>query len=274
MSQRIALRLQYLGKDFCGWQRQLNGISVQEVIEEAISAVTAQTTTIHGAGRTDTGVHASWQVAHFDTDSPIPPDRWAKVLNTRLPPTISIVESVRVEDGWHAQFTALWRRYRYVIYTGACPSVFLRPFSWHYYYQKLHCQAMHEALQPLLGEHDFGAFQRAGSKRRHGRLTVHFAKCWQEGELILMEMQASGFLYGMIRLLMGQLVRVGSGELARAEFTRIWQSGERSSVRYAAPPQGLCLIGVGYPHDPFQHGCATEDDEHEQQFPPLGVLQI
>lgn len=267
MTQRIALRLQYLGKDFCGWQRQPNGISVQQVIEETIAQISGHSTIIHGAGRTDTGVHAAGQTAHFDTDSPIPPDRWAKVLNAHLPPSIAIWESALVGSHWHAQFSAIWRRYRYVIYTHAIPNVFLRPFTWHYYYSPLDAVLMHHALQAFVGEHDFGAFQRAGSKRRHARLTVHWAKCWQEGHLLFMEMQASGFLYGMIRLVMGQLVRVGSGELSLEAFWRIWHNRDRSSVKYAAPPQGLCLIGVGYSESPFTTDIPVE-------FPPFSGSKI
>lgn len=267
MTRRIALRLQYLGQDFCGWQRQPNGIAVQQVLEETIQQITGQSAVIHGAGRTDAGVHASGQVAHFDTDSPIPPDRWANILNAHLPSRIAVLESAEVGNHWHAQFSAIWRRYRYVIYTHPVPSAFLRPFSWHYYYADLCAELMHEALQPMLGEHDFRAFQRSGSKRRHACLTVHLAKCWREGSLIFMELQASGFLYGMIRLLMGQLVRVGSGELQINQFTHIWQTGARSLVKYAAPPQGLCLIGVGYPDSPFQQAIT-------EPFPPLGAGKI
>lgn len=249
---RVALLVQYLGSDFHGWQRQKNGISVQQTLEEAIEAVCGHPVVIHGAGRTDTGVHASGQVAHFQTHSPIPAERWSKVINGRLPPTICVLESVPVADRWHAQFSAIWRRYRYTILNDPTPSVFWRSFSWHYYYEPLDAELMNRALQPLLGEQDLFALQRAGSARPHSRLKVQFTKCWREGNLVLMEVQASGFLYGMVRLLMGQLVAVGSGQMSIEEFTQIWQTKNRDAVRYAAPPQGLCLIGVGYPQSPFR----------------------
>jgi tRNA pseudouridine38-40 synthase len=249
---RIALLLQYLGSGFHGWQRQDNGSSIQQTLEETIAPICGHPVVIHGAGRTDTGVHASGQVAHFHTDSPIPADRWSKVLNSRLPPAICILESVLVDDRWHAQFSAKWRRYRYTILNSPVPSVFWRSFSWHYYYADLDADLMHQALQPMLGEQDLWALQRSGSLRAHSRLTIQSAKCWRAGDMVFMEMQASGFLYGMIRLLMGQLVAVGRCQMSIDQFTQIWQSKNRSAVKYAAPPQGLCLIGVGYDPYPFQ----------------------
>lgn len=251
MAQRVALLLQYLGSDFCGWQRQVNGISVQQTLEEAIALHAGHAVTIYGAGRTDTGVHASAQVAHFNTTSPIPSDRWAKILTASLPKSIAVLQSVAVADSWHAQFSAIWRRYRYVIYTGQQPNVFWRQFSWHYYYAPLDEDLMRQALLPMLGEHDLSALQRAGSKRRHARLTMQEVACWREGDLVMVEVQASGFLYGMIRLLMGLLVQVGRSQMSLQEFADIWQNQRRSLVKYAAPPQGLCLIGVGYPQNPF-----------------------
>lgn len=251
MSKRVALLIQYLGTGYCGWQKQPNGISIQQTIEEAIAKHAGHVVTLHGAGRTDTGVHASAQVAHFNTTSPIPCDRWSKILNASLPPSISILQSVQVADTWHAQFSAIWRRYRYVIYTGREPNVFWRQFTWHYYYAPLDVDLMRQALLPMVGEQDLSALQRAGSKRRHARLTVQEVRCWREEDLLMVEVQASGFLYGMMRLLMGLLVQVGRSQISLGQFADIWQNRRRDLVKYAAPPQGLCLIGVGYPDNPF-----------------------
>ena len=249
--QRIALLLQYLGTSFYGWQRQPHHPSVQQTIEEAIALITGHPVVLHGAGRTDTGVHAAGQVAHFDVTSPIPPERWAKVLNNYLPSGILIRESVAVDQQWHARFTATWRRYRYTLYTAELPNLFVKDYSWHYYYGNFCADRVHEALQPLLGEQDLVALQRAGSTRPHARVTVQEAKCWRQGDFVYIEVQCSGFLYGMMRLLVGQLVEVGRGAQTGADFTQRWQEQRRDEVKYAAPPQGLCFLGVGYPENPF-----------------------
>ncbi|MBD2178498.1 tRNA pseudouridine(38-40) synthase TruA [Pseudanabaena sp. FACHB-1998] len=250
-SQRVALVIQYLGTHYYGWQRQPNHPSVQQTIEEAIAKICGKPTVVHSAGRTDTGVHAAAQVAHFDTPSMIPPHRWAKVLNTYLPDDILICGSSKVPSDWHSRFSATWRRYRYTIYTAAIPNLFVKQFSWHYYHDRLDEQLIHEALQPMLGEQDMAAFQRAGSSRPHSRLELQEAQCWREGDFVHVEVQASGFLYGMIRLLVGQLIDVGCHRLSIEAFTSRWKDKRRIEVKYAAPPQGLCLLAIGYADNPF-----------------------
>lgn len=249
--QRIALLLQYLGTNYYGWQRQPREISVQQVLEDRIGTVCGHRITLHGAGRTDTGVHAAGQVAHFDTTSIIPADRWAKILNGRLPQDILVRQSVSVPRGWHARFSAIWRKYRYTLFTAPIPNLFVRSFSWHYYHYSLDPDRMQSALQPMIGERELKAFQRSGSSRPHARLDLQEAKCWQDRDFVLVEVKASGFLYGMMRLLVGMLVEVGAGRRTVAEFAQIWQEHQRHVVKYAAPPQGLCLLGVGYDHFPF-----------------------
>lgn len=249
--QRIALLIQYLGGQFHGWQRQLNQVSVQQVIEEAIAQVTGNSLVIHGAGRTDTGVHAAAQVAHFDYDGVLPPASWVKVLNAHLPPDVRVLAASLVSPNWHARFSAIARRYRYTIYTHPLPNLFVRDFSWHFYHETLQVNLMSEALQPLIGEQDLRAVQKAGSKRSHARIEVKEVRCWQQQEFVYVEVEASGFLYGMMRLLVGTLVEVGRKRLSVTEFTNIWQQQRRDLVRYAAPPQGLCLLAIKYPVDPF-----------------------
>jgi len=250
--RRIALCLQYDGSAFCGWQRQRNAPSVQETLEGAIAGLEP-----HGpartmaAGRTDTGVHAAAQVVHFDSAGPIPPERWAKALNGRLPASIRIRAAAAVPDTWHACFSATYRRYRYTILNARTPNLFLAPWSWQRYQQRLDDQAMGQALQAMLGEHDFSAFQRAGSRRAHGRTTLQEVRLERQGDLITVELQASGFLYGMVRLVMGQLVAVGEGRLSGEGFERRWRECRRVEVKEAAPPQGLCLLRVGYPTEVF-----------------------
>ena len=249
--QRIALVIQYLGSHFHGWQRQVNERTVQAEIEAVIQSVLGYLVTVHGAGRTDTGVHAAAQVAHFDAPEMIPAHRWADILNHRLPKDIAVRAAARVADDWHAQFSARWRRYRYTLYTDALPNLFVRPYVWHFYYEPLDVALMQAALNPLVGYHDLAAFHRAGSGRSHSWVDLQVTECTRSGPFVQVELQAKGFLYGMVRLVMGLLVQVGRGQLTPVAFTHLWQSQRRDLVKYAAPAQGLCLLRVGYDDFPF-----------------------
>ncbi|MBW4550332.1 MAG: tRNA pseudouridine(38-40) synthase TruA [Aphanocapsa sp. GSE-SYN-MK-11-07L] len=250
-THRIVLVLQYLGTDFYGWQRQPAHRNVQQEVEAAITGVVGQPVTLHAAGRTDTGVHAAAQVAHFDTTAPIPAHRWASVLNARLPKDILVRGSAAVAADWHARFSAQWRRYRYTLYTDRHPNLFLSALTWHYYQQPLDVGLIQQALEPLIGKHHLAAFHRANSGRPHSWVDVQAASCQRQGALVEIEVQASGFLYGMMRLLVGLLVEVGIGQRSPASFTEIWQTEQRDQVKYAAPARGLCLLRVGYPDFPL-----------------------
>lgn len=249
--QRVALVIQYLGSRFHGWQWQPNQRTVQAEIENAIAEVLGETVTLHGAGRTDAGVHAAAQVAHFDMVSPIPASRWVDILNARLPEDILIRGSAQVPLTWHARFSAQWRRYRYTFYTEQRPNLFVKPYSWHYYHFPLDESLMQQALNPLLGRHHLAAFHRAGSRRDHSWVEVQSTHCHRQGPFIHLEIQANGFLYGMVRLLVGLLVEVGSGKRSLENFTEIWRKQQREAVKYAAPAKGLCLLRVGYEEFPF-----------------------
>ncbi|MGF1480332.1 MAG: tRNA pseudouridine(38-40) synthase TruA [Cyanophyceae cyanobacterium] len=249
--KRIALVVQYLGTNFHGWQRQPNQRTVQAEIETAIESAWQQPVSLHGAGRTDAGVHAAAQVAHFDCSGPIPGLRWASVLNSRLPQDILIRASAQVPSTWHARFSARWRRYRYSIYTDKRPNLFVKPFSWHYYRTPLQESLMQNALNPLLGKHHLAAFHRAGSSRAHSWVEIQDAECYRQGPFVHMEIQASGFLYGMVRLLVGMLVEVGTRKRSPQSFTQLWLEQRREEVKYSAPAKGLCLLRVGYPESPF-----------------------
>lgn len=249
--ERVALVIQYLGTHFHGWQRQPNQRTVQEELETTIQSVLGHPVSVCAAGRTDTGVHAAAQVAHFDATGTIPAHRWANILNARLPQDILIRASAPVKSTWHARFSALWRRYRYTLYTDPRPNLFVRSLAWHYYYEPLNTDLIQKALDPLLGHHHLAAFHRAGSSRAHSWVEVQAAECERRGPFICIEVQASGFLYGMMRLLVGLLVQVGREMRSPSDFTELWVAQRREEVKYAAPPHGLCLLRVGYPEMPF-----------------------
>jgi tRNA pseudouridine38-40 synthase len=165
---------------------------------------------------------------------------------------VAVLAAAGVPHDWHARFSALWRRYRYLILNQADPDVFWQNFCWHYPHP-LDAGSMASALESILGNNNLEAFRRAGSKRPHSWVTVQEVACRRQGNLIAIDVQASGFLYRMMRLLVGALSFVGRGTLSPGEFGRVWQANDWSQVpsRYSAPPQGLCLTAIGYPTDPF-----------------------
>jgi tRNA pseudouridine38-40 synthase len=249
--QRVALVIQYIGTHLYGWQKQPHGRTVQSEIEGAIAKVLGRSVDIYGAGRTDSGVHAAAQVAHFDNPSAIPATSWASVLRQHLPDDIVVRASAPVDDRWHARFSASYRRYRYTIYTAKQPNLFVRPYTWHYYHHPLDLDRMQAAIAPLLGKHHLAAFHRTDSGRSHSWVEIQDVSCHQVGDFVQIEIQADGFLYGMVRLLVGMLVKVGNGDLSIAEFTTIWQAEQRWQVHHSATAKGLCLLRVGYADFPF-----------------------
>ena len=247
MIHRNALVIQYDGSNFKGWQNQKGFKTIQGTLEEKIAELdTIRPVKVIAAGRTDSGVHASGQVVHFDSSGPIPIHKWASALNGRLPTSIKVLEAVLVQRDWHACYSAKYRRYRYSIFNGSYPNLFLQNICWHKYRFRLDTNLMKHALNDLLGMHDFAAFQKAGSNRTNSLTTVQEVSIFRDGDIVTVEIQASGFLYGMVRLLMGQLIAVGEKRLSLEKFKFIWRNGLRSEVREAAPPHGLCLIRVGY----------------------------
>ncbi len=252
MINRIALVIQYDGLFFSGFQKQKDFITIQGTLEEKIAELDSiRPVKVIAAGRTDAGVHASGQVVHFDCLGPIPINKWASALNGRLPQSIKVLQAAYVTNDWHACYSAKYRRYRYSIFNGSYPNLFLQNISWHRYRARLDENLMKDALDDLIGTYDFGAFQKAGSNRANSFTTVEEVSISRDGDIVCVEIQATGFLYGMVRLLMGQLVAVGEKRLTLEEFKNRWRQCLRSEVKEAAPPHGLCLIRVGYDEEIF-----------------------
>ena len=250
--KRVALIIQYEGTSFSGWQRQKNAISVQEVIENALFKVSNQMIKIFAAGRTDAGVHASGQVVHFDIEFVIPPERYANVLNSRLPKSIRILESVQVKNTWHACYSAVYRHYRYVINNSKIPNLFLNKWSWHRYQKYLDEYSMSKALEGMHGEHDFFAFQKSGSNRSTSVTIIKNIELERIEELILIDIKATGFLYGMVRSIVGQLVLVGEKKITPEIFKDRWTSQKKCDVRESAPANGLCFVNAVYKNIVFK----------------------
>ena len=249
---RVALIIQYDGSYFSGWQRQKNSVSVQETIENALLKVSNQNIKIFAAGRTDAGVHASGQVAHFDIDFVIPSERYADVLNSILPKSIRVLESVEVDNSWHACYSCIYRHYRYIINNSKIPNLFLNKWTWHRYQKLLDEGLMSRALEEMLGEHDFFAFQKSGSNRSTSVTTIKYVKLVRTEDLILIDIKATGFLYGMVRSIVGQLVLVGEKKITPEIFRDRWTCKKKHDVHQSAPANGLCFINSVYEDNIFK----------------------
>ena len=250
--KRVALIIQYDGSCYSGWQKQRNAISVQETIEDALLNISNQIIRTYAAGRTDAGVHASGQVLHFDIDFVIPGDRYADVLNSKLPQSIRVLESVEVKNSWHACYSAIYRHYRYIINNSRIPNLFLNNWSWHRYQKVLDEELMSNALEGLQGEHDFFAFQKSGSNRSTSITTIRDIKVERIEDLILIDIKATGFLYGMVRAIVGQLVLVGENKITPDIFINRWVTKKKHDVCESAPAKGLCFVNSVYEENVFK----------------------
>jgi len=250
--KRVALLVQYDGSKYSGWQRQKNATTVQGILEKALLTLTHHVVKTFAAGRTDAGVHASGQVVHFDIDFVIPGNRYSEVLNSLLPSTIRILESVEVKENWHACYSAVYRHYRYVINNSKFPNLFINNWSWHRYQKVLDEVLMSNASKSMEGEHDFFAFQKTGSNRKTSITTIKNIDIKRVEDLILIDVKATGFLYGMIRLIVGQLVLVGEKKITPDIFNDIWVYKKKNDVKESAPAKGLCFVNAVYEENVFQ----------------------
>ena len=250
--KRIALIIQYDGTCYSGWQKQQNALTVQAVLEKALSKLSNCTISTFASGRTDSGVHASGQVVHFDIDCVIPSNRYSYLLNRLLPKNIRILESVEVENNWHACYSAVYRHYRYVIYNSKIPNLFIDNWSWHRYQKDLDEVLMSNAIVGMEGEHDFFAFQKSRSNRINSITTLKTISIKRVEDLIFIDIKATGFLYGMVRLIVGQLVLVGEKKISPAVFTERWKLKKKNDVRESAPAKGLCFVNTIYKEDVFK----------------------
>ena len=242
---RIKLTIEYDGTAYAGWQRQENALAVQQVIEEALTKLTRARVVIAGASRTDAGVHALGQTAHFDTESRIPPDKYAFALNTMLPADIRIRKSEAVSEDFHARFSNKGKRYRYLIYQSPHAGALNRNTHAHVIYP-LDDEKMRRELTVLIGTHDFAAFAASGSVVKDTVRTIYSASLTRRGDELELLVEGSGFLYNMVRIIAGTLISVGAGRLEEGAFARAIQSGNRLDLGVTAPAHGLTLMEVYY----------------------------
>lgn len=243
---RIALGIEYDGTAYNGWQRQNTGLGVQQRLEEALCKVADHTVEVTCAGRTDTGVHATGQVVHFDTPSTRDDRGWLLGANSNLPDDISVTWARHVDDDFHARFTAVGRNYRYRILNRLERSALHRHRAW-WVYQPLNAERMHEAAQQLVGEHDFSAFRAAGCRANTPQRNITKFSVERDGDWITLLVSANAFLQHMVRNLTGSLATVGEGEKPPEWIAEVLESRDRKKGGIAAPPHGLTLVSVDYP---------------------------
>lgn len=244
--QRYAIGIEYDGSAFHGWQRQQNGVrTIQEELEKALGQIANEPIELVGAGRTDKGVHALEQVAHFDTRAERSPYNWQRGANALLPRSISVRWVHPVTNTFHARFSAQQRCYRYFIYNSANrPALFYQQLGWEY--RPLHVKMMQDAAQRLVGTHDFSAFRAADCQAQSPVKTLTKLDVFQRGQLLLIEAQADGFLMHMVRNLTGTLLAVGAGEKPPQWAQQVLLSKDRRKGGIAAPAKGLYMHWVQY----------------------------
>ena len=246
--RRIHLIVEYDGTAYAGWQRQANAMTVQEKLERAIRKLTGEELCVSGASRTDAGVHALGQSAHFDTESRIPADKFSFALNTMLPPDIRVTRSEEVPLEFHARFSTKGKRYRYLFHAAPHAGALTRNTHAHVIYP-LDVEKMQAEAQDLVGMHDFAAFAASGSVVKDTVRTIYRAEVTREGSEIRLIVEGSGFLYNMVRIIAGTLIGVGSGKLEPGAFKRAIASGDRLDLGITAPAHGLTLMEVFYDPD-------------------------
>ena len=243
---RLAFGVEYDGTAYNGWQRQETGTGVQEVSERALARVANHPVEVVCAGRTDTGVHATGQVCHFDSDSDRSVRGWLLGANSNLPDDVSVSWVRQVPADFHARFSAEARTYRYLILNRLVRSALFRHRAW-WVHQALDERRMQSAGDALLGEHDFSAFRAAGCQARTAVREVSVLNVVRRGEWIAITVRANAFLQHMVRNIVGALVAVGSGDRPTGWTTDVLRSRDRTAGGVAAPAHGLALVRVEYP---------------------------
>lgn len=243
---RYKLTVEYDGRPFCGWQRQSNGPSVQGVIERAIKAFSGETVTIGGAGRTDTGVHGTGQVAHVDLEKEWPVRTVMGAMNFHCQPDpVAILNVEKMHEGWDARFSAIRRSYRYRIINRVPPLTHELGLAWHVK-PDLDAEAMHEAAQEFVGHHDFTTFRHSRCQAKSPEKTLEQFRVYRQDDVVIAECSSRSFLHNQVRSMVGTLRLVGEGRLGQGDITKALLARDRKACGPVAPADGLYLTRVDY----------------------------
>lgn len=244
----IMLRIAYDGTRYVGWQIQPNGVSIEEKLVQSIEKVTGEKVTLYGSGRTDSGVHALGQVANFHTTAHIPPERFAFAINAYLPKDIRVMTSEAVPVNFHSRYSAVGKAYLYQIDTGVIPSPFTMPYTWHVPYS-LDMSALKKAKAAFVGRHDFAAFMASGSAVTDTVRQITALEMMEADHILKFRFTGNGFLYNMVRIIMGTIIDVGLGKLSADKIPAIIAEKDRRQAGMTAPAKGLFLERVFYPEN-------------------------
>ena len=242
---RILIRVSYDGTAYSGWQIQPNATPVEGTLRQAVCSLFGADIELIGASRTDAGVHALGNVAVFDVDTRIPAPKIAYALNARLPDDIRVWQSIQVEDGWHPRHNDCVKTYEYSIYNDTFENPKKRLYS-HFYYGNLDVDMMREAAAYFIGEHDFSAFCSAGSQVADKVRTIYSLDVIQDGREIVLRVKGNGFLYNMVRIIAGTLIKAGTGDIRPQDIPGIIESRDRQLAGPTAPARGLTLVEIDY----------------------------
>lgn len=243
--RNIKLILEYDGTNYCGWQRQLNGVSVEETLEKVIRNLFGEDIRILGASRTDSGVHALGQVVSFSIENKIPVYKIPGAINVRLPKDIVVIEAEEVDEDFHPIYSAKRKKYVYKIINRRVKPALMRNYYWHVGY-KLDIENMKKACAYILGEHDFSAFKSNGGSTLNSIRTVYSLDIVKEDDYITVSIEGNGFLYNMVRIIVGTLIEVGRGRINPDDIKDIIESKNRQKAGITAKPYGLYLEKVYY----------------------------
>jgi len=245
--RNIKLIIEYDGTNYCGWQVQENGPSIQGSMEKALLAITGEEIRINGSGRTDAGVHARGQAASFTTVSSIPQEKFAYALNGLLPKDIVVKESREVPLDFHARYSAVGKKYSYLIINSKFPSAILRNYAYHVNYcERLDIDRIEEAAEAFVGTYDFAGFMSTGSKVTDTVRTIYELSVEKEKDLICFNYKGNGFLYNMVRIITGTLLYTGIGKINPKNIKDIILSRDRIRAGITVPACGLYLDEVYY----------------------------
>lgn len=243
---KIALGIEYYGRPFCGWQSQPSGCGVQDVLEDAIAEIVGTRTSVIAAGRTDTGVHASFQVAHIDVEVIRPVTAWVRGVNSNLPRSVSVLWARQVPEDFHARFSVEERGYRYVLLNHATrPGLMSGKVGWHH--RPLDENNMQTAALQLLGKHDFSAFRAAECQARSPEKEMRMVRVSRKGDYLVFDFRADGFLHHMVRNIVGCLVHIGVGNAEPEWITELLEHKDRTLAAPTFMPDGLYLSHIRYP---------------------------
>lgn len=244
--RKVAFEVSYDGTIYAGFQRQLNDRTIQGELERALTELAKEPITIHGSGRTDAGVHALGQVIHFTTKLHIPVDKWPLAIKNYLPEDIIVRGAFDVADDFHARYDAVGKEYRYQIDRSQIPNVFYRRYAYHYPHP-LDIERIQAAIPQLTGTHDFSAFCASGTSVEDKVRTIYNIRLTEDVDLLKLDFHGNGFLYNMVRILVGTLLRVGNGRITVEDIPKILDSKDRNQAGVTAPAHGLTLLKVDYP---------------------------